>query len=153
MARVNEEIIVREMHGLSREGGKRTRLHFLWLKILQKCRNPKDPNYRYYGGRGISVCSRWDSYKNFHDDVGPHPGAGMTLDRIDNDGDYEPGNVRWATRQTQARNRGYCKVDEAKAFEIRTAYAAGGVTQEMLAEHYGVSQATISQITRGVTWR
>lgn len=138
-------------------------LHRLWLAIKNRCNNTRTPDYKYYGGRGIEVCDRWDSYAIFVADVGPHPGPGWTLDRIDNDGDYEPDNVRWATRKTQGRNRNYCKVDMETAEQIRQAYGApasgrgskapGGVKQSDLAKQFGVSQAAISQVLRGVVWK
>jgi len=73
--------------------------------MLNRCYNRACKFYRYYGGRGISVYGPWrESFSAFLDDVGPRP-TGMSLDRIDNDRDYEPGNVRWVTSKTQARNR------------------------------------------------
>ena len=82
--------------------------------MRQRCVNPNDPRYSKYGLRGIKVCTRWDSFQDFVVDVGPRPpGVGeggralYSLDRIDNDGDYKPGNVRWATAKEQGRNSSY----------------------------------------------
>ena len=67
--------------------------------------NPKNPKWPRYGARGITVCARWLSYENFRADMGPRP-AGLTIDRINNDGNYEPSNCRWATQMQQGNNRG-----------------------------------------------
>lgn len=75
-----------------------------WRAMLARTGSPQHRDYAYYGGRGITVCLRWLTFANFLEDMGERP-EGMSLDRVDNDGDYEPCNVRWATAKQQANNR------------------------------------------------
>ena len=77
-----------------------------WTSMKRRCMDPNATGFKNYGGRGIKVCDEWlNDFTAFYDHVGPRPTSKHSLDRIDNDGDYEPGNVRWATSQAQAKNR------------------------------------------------
>ena len=88
------------------DGIKGTSEYKRWSQIKQRCLNPKCKGWKDYGGRGIKICDRWkNSFANFLSDVGLRPEPHLTLDRINNDGNYEPGNMRWATRAEQSRNR------------------------------------------------
>lgn len=86
-----------------------TRIHNTWKQMRQRCLNPHHRRFEDWGGRGITVCQEWqESFEAFYDHVAqlPHFGEkGYSLDRMDNDGNYEPGNVRWATKAEQANNR------------------------------------------------
>jgi hypothetical protein len=78
----------------------------IWSLIKDRCLNSKTKAFRYYGGRGITVCDRWkDSFENFIEDMGPRPSPKHSIDRTNNDGNYEPGNCRWATRVQQMNNK------------------------------------------------
>lgn len=77
----------------------------IWRHMRSRCENERMPAFDRYGGRGIVVCERWLDFANFLADMGPRPTKGHSLDRIDVDGNYEPGNCRWATEHEQQRNR------------------------------------------------
>lgn len=79
-------------------------LYNTWKGMLGRCNKENDPSYKNYGGRGIRVCESWHYFKEFAADVGDRP-LGTTLDRIDVNGNYEPGNIRWSTASEQAYNR------------------------------------------------
>ena len=96
-----------------------TRLYRTWTAMRSRCHDKQRLDYKHYGGRGIHVCSRWDSYEIFAEDMGPHPGKGWELDRINNDGNYELTNCRWSTRLSQIRNRRSIKLSFESAQEIR----------------------------------
>jgi len=96
-----------------KHGQSHDRLYIRWTMMKQRCSNAKRHNYACYGGRGVSVCARWQSFDAFRDDMGEafhahvaaHGERDTTLDRVNSDGDYEPANCRWATMPQQLANR------------------------------------------------
>jgi len=91
---------------LSKHGRSGSRVYNIWADMKTRCYNSKSKNWKHYGHRGISVCQKWqDSFEAFLADVGEPPSPKHSIDRINNNGDYEPGNVRWATQRQQHLNR------------------------------------------------
>ena len=141
--------IEQERHGMIN-----TSEYSCWNHIKSRCLNKNVPNYRYYGGRGIAVCERWlDSFIAFFEDMGSKPFPKAEIDRKDNDGNYEPGNCRWISRNENIRNRPYTKLTLEKAEEIRKRYETGRISQRTLALMYQVDQKTIYDIIHQKTWR
>lgn len=85
-----------------------TPIYRAWRAMRNRCTNPRNANWPHYGGRGIKVCKRWGDFENFLKDMGQRPSPSYSLDRINNDLGYNPGNCRWATRTEQSRNRRCC---------------------------------------------
>ena len=120
-------------------------LYRTWQRMRGRCKNPNDDAYPHYGGRGISVCKRWDeSFDAFVEDMVERPG-GLTLDRKDNDGNYEPGNCRWATAKEQANNK---RNSRMLTFKGRTQSLA------QWTDDVGMAQATVyGRLARGWSTR
>ena len=118
-------------HGLSRAHSKAYRS---WKDMRARCNNPNDSDYKDYGGRGIRVCERWDDFSAFYEDMGDRL-PGLTIDRIDTNGDYEPGNCRWTDANTQANNKRSNRIVEYRGMEM---------TMMQLSRLCGVGVGTIS---------
>ena len=84
--------------------GKQTPTYRCWVNMKQRCLNPRNSRFKNYGGRGIKICDRWLDFDNFYEDMGEKP-EGLSIDRINNNGNYEPGNCRWATPKEQVLNQ------------------------------------------------
>jgi hypothetical protein len=97
---------LRKKHGMS-QGGPNPRPEYeVWKGMLARCRNPHHKSYAIYGGRGIDVCQEWaEDFLAFYAHIGPRPAPEMTVERVNNDRGYEPGNVKWATRKEQRANQ------------------------------------------------
>jgi hypothetical protein len=127
--------------------------------MLSRCTNPFNADWARYGGRGITVCRRWQRFEDFLADMGSCPDR-LTLDRINNDGNYEPGNCRWATWEQQVLNRrsnrgerhpnAKLTVDDVSSIRWMARY---GATYRSIASAFEVSHANVGYIVRGEAWQ
>lgn len=101
-------------HGFAPKNSQRRTEYRIWSLMRDRCRNPKNNRWDRYGGRGIAVCERWADFTTFFADMGERPSLKHSIDRIDNDGNYEPGNCRWATASQQVNNRSNSRKEKAE---------------------------------------
>lgn len=137
-------------HGQSTDG--MTPTYRSWMSMLARCTNERHTYYYLYGGAGIVVCDRWRSFEAFFADMGERP-PGTSLDRFpDQRGNYEPGNVRWATRMQQTRNSrtAILTVDLVQEIHGRSEHGEGTAS---ISERMGVTQATINSVLSGRRWK
>jgi hypothetical protein len=116
----------------------RTATYNSWSMMKDRCLNKNNQNWDRYGGRGVKIADRWMNYRNFLADMGERP-KGMTIERVNNDGHYEPGNCRWATRLDQGRNRSTCR---------RITYNGRTLSLTEWAEAIGVNPRTLKSRLR-----
>jgi predicted nucleic acid-binding Zn ribbon protein len=122
-----------------------TQIYHKWSAMISRCRNEKDPNYRNYGARGISVCEKWKDFMSFYKDMGDVPFENAQLDRIDNDGNYCPENCQWILPKENSRNRRTTK---------RHKTSIGTLVQVELMEKIGwnKNQFTWFKKKHGISW-
>lgn len=119
-------------------------LYNTWKDMRKRCQNPSRVDYKYYGGKGIKVCARWESFENFIVDMLPTYFVGGTIDRVRNAGDYEKDNCLWSTKTKQQANRSHVKGYWKNYEEVAALYAAGH-SQDSIARRLGMSQASVSR--------
>jgi hypothetical protein len=120
-------------HGESRHDAQ-TAEYGVWMDMRKRCRNPTHRAFKYYGGKGITVCDRWHVYENFLSDMGRRPSPKHSIERNDSNGNYESSNCRWATKIEQMRNK---SDNRMLTYEGKTMCVAAW------AEHLGISVNTI----------
>jgi hypothetical protein len=135
-------------HYKFKHGLRKTKEFGIWWQMIQRCRNQKHKAYPRYGGRGIVVCERWQEFGNFLEDMGPKP-DGLSLDRKDNDGNYEPSNCRWADSKTQSINRDIVKRYKAAEVGIMTEFMNMTPTRQIAAK-FDVSVKHVNRVCRPI---
>jgi hypothetical protein len=129
-------------HGKRLTGDRITKVYKTWQDMKSRCFNSNNCKYEYYGGRGITVCERWMAFENFYADMGDPPSPAHTIDRRENDGNYEPSNCRWATMDEQRCNR---------SDNVHITYGGRSQTVAQWAKELAIPHTTIrSRLKRGL---
>jgi hypothetical protein len=125
---------------------QRRRTYQCWQDMRQRCHNPKNHNFKNYGGRGISICQEWTTFEGFLSSMGLKP-DGLTLERKDNDAGYSPANCRWATRMEQRRNQRTCRYVElnGRRMTLREAATEIGMHETTLQQRMDYRGMTFEQ--------
>ena len=137
-----------------KHGESETKLYIVWKNMDQRCNNPSN---KAYGGKGIIVCPKWldidNGFVNFKNwALANGYRAGLAIDRINNNGNYEPTNCQWITQKENNRKQLQVKLTQKIANEIRELYKTGNYTQKELAKKYNISQYIISKIVNNKLW-
>lgn len=144
-----------------------TRIYRIWIDMCKRCNNPNATGYKNYGGRSIKVCDKWNkSFIAFYKDMGPSYEEGLTIERKENDKNYEPSNCCWATRKEQANNRRHsntpynsgvknpkAKLTEQNIYAIRQLLLKENLTYKEIGAIFNVGTSTICRIKHNTNWR
>lgn len=131
--------------------GKFDATYLTWVKMRGRCNFPSDRAFRSYGAKGVRICERWGDYLNFLSDMGPRPGDGWSIDRIDPEGNYEPSNCQWLPMEINRRKHRYHTVTTDTASKAKALFLAGA-RPCTIGRKLSLSTATISGIVNGNTW-
>lgn len=135
-------------HGLSK-----IPIYHVWKGMRQRCSNPNNKRYHRYGGRGIKICPEWDSAEVFIKWALEHGyKKGLTIEREDNDGNYEPSNCCFVTVKINTQNSSSCIITKEISIKIKEEYKSGNMTQEELSKKYGLTLQSTSKVIKGITW-
>jgi hypothetical protein len=135
------------------EAAMGNKLYSKWANMKARCNNKKIHEYNRYGGRGISICDEWYDFEKFREwALAGGYNKNLTIDRINNNGNYEPSNCRFITIAENNRNKESTKLSHALAEQIKTLYETGNYTYKLLATIYGVSKGSIGNIINNKSW-
>ncbi len=140
------------MKPTERHGLRKVPEYGVWDAMIQRCTNPNNKKYHRYGGRGITVCDRWrNSFQAFYTDMGQRPFPKAQIDRVNNNGNYEPNNCKWVTSAYNNQHTSRTKLSIAKAREIRKSY--GVKTARELSKKYDIAIQNIYEILHNRIWK
>lgn len=126
-------------------------LYALWSQMKQRCSNPHMANFKYYGAKGVKVCERWQEFWQFAADMGARPSPLHTIERLDGDKDYEPGNCCWALQRQQARNKRNVKLTDEIVRQIK-ARSRRGEKCHVIAASLALNYQTVNSVINGQSW-